>query len=491
MNNLIVVENQKNWPLNIVGAEIVSARDYLTNPRFIDLKRANVFNLCRNYGYQTLGYYVSLLATARNHRPLPSVTTIQDLRESALVRIASEDIEDQLERSLASLKSDSFTLSIYFGRNMAKRYDRLCQMLFNHFPAPLLRAEFVRRGQWQLLSLRPIATAELPQEHREFVIEQAQRFFKRPRIGEVKHQRWDLAILVNPAEDPAYAPSDAKAIDRFTRAGEKLGIAVWQINRSDFGHLGEYDALFIRETTSVNHHTFRFARRAEAEGLVVIDDPESIIRCTNKVYQAELFDRHGIPSPRTMIVHRGNREEVGATLGFPCVLKRPDSSFSAGVVKASDAQELQIQLDGFFEDSDLVVAQEWAPSQFDWRVGVIDRKALYVCRYHMAQGHWQIQRTEGKKSQRFGKVEALSVEEAPQEVVELAVRAANLIGDGLYGVDIKDLGDRLVVMEINDNPSIDAGCEDSFLKEELYLSIMRVFRDRIDRRGLSANGGAS
>ncbi len=56
------------------------------------------------------------------------------------------------------------------------------------------------------------------------------------------------------------------------------------ITRDDSNRLSEFDALFIRETTSVDHHTNRIARKALAEGLVVIDDPESILRCSNKVY---------------------------------------------------------------------------------------------------------------------------------------------------------------------------------------------------------------
>ncbi len=75
------------------------------------------------------------------------------------------------------------------------------------------------------------------------------------------------------------------------------------ITKDEYGRIAEFDALFIRETTAVNHHTYRFSRRALAEGLVVIDDPESIIRCTNKVYLAELFARNRIPHPRTVVVH--------------------------------------------------------------------------------------------------------------------------------------------------------------------------------------------
>jgi glutathione synthase/RimK-type ligase-like ATP-grasp enzyme len=71
------------------------------------------------------------------------------------------------------------------------------------------------------------------------------------------------------------------------------------ITRADIGRLPEFDALFIRDTTFANHYTYRFSRRATAEGLVVIDDPDSILKCNNKVYLAELLIRHNIPAPRT------------------------------------------------------------------------------------------------------------------------------------------------------------------------------------------------
>ena len=97
--------------------------------------------------------------------------------------------------------------------------------------------------------------------------------------------------------------------------------------------VAEFDGLFIRETTAVNHHTFRIARRAEAEGLVVVDDSNSILKCTNKVYLAELLTRHKISCPKTLVVHAENIDEIVPTLGLPVVLKQPDSAFSKGVTK--------------------------------------------------------------------------------------------------------------------------------------------------------------
>lgn len=481
MATFLVVENPKRWPIHLPGTEVVAARDYLTNPRFSEIKRARVFNLCRSYGYQTLGYYVSLLAVARAHKPLPSVRTMSELRHSAILRIVSDDLDELLQRSLAPLRSKRFELSVYFGRNLASRHDRLCQALFEHFPVPLLRVEFIHEDRWRLHSLKLIAASDIPDAHQAFVIEQAQRFFERPKLSQRVPARYKLAILVD--DSAVDAPSDETALRKFVRAARKCDIAATLIKRSDLSRLSEYDALFIRETTRVNHYTYEAASRAEAEGLAVIDDPESIVRCSNKVYQAELFERNNIPCPRTMIVHKDNAARVGEELGYPCVLKQPDSSFSAGVVKAADEAELKTKLAALFAKSDLVVAQEFTPSGFDWRVGVLGGRALYVCKYHMARGHWQIQKATGETRRVYGKVETFDIAEAPQDVVAVGVRAANLIGRGLYGVDIKEVDGKVMVIEVNDNPNIDGGCEDKFLKDELYLAVMRHFRKRLDRSG--------
>ena len=50
-------------------------------------------------------------------------------------------------------------------------------------------------------------------------------------------------------------------------------------------------------------------------------------------------------------------------------------------------------------------------------------------------------------------------------MLNTALKAANLIGDGLYGVDLKQIGKKVYVIEVNANPNIDAGMEDQILKD--------------------------
>jgi glutathione synthase/RimK-type ligase-like ATP-grasp enzyme len=408
--------------------------------------------------------------------------TLQDFKLPELLRLSSADLGRLMRTSLKALQSDHFQLSIYFGRNLAKRYDGLSNALFNLYPAPMLRADFVRvDGDWVMRRLGPLGYSDVPEAHREFMLDSARRYFtgRRPRTRSRPNGRFDLAILANPAEDKP--PSDEAALMKFERAAEAVGFNVERLKPDEIGRIPEFDALFIRETTAVNHHSFRFARRAAAEGLEVIDDPDSILKCTNKVYLAELLQHHRVPSPRTLLVHRDNVPDIERELGLPVVLKQPDSAFSLGVVKVQDPASLVSTVQSMLKNSDLIVAQEYLPTSFDWRVGVIDGKPLYACRYHMAEGHWQIINHAADK-QREGASETISVAEAPEVVIQTALRATALIGRGLYGVDLKDVDGRILVIEVNDNPSIDAGVEDAVLGPELYQTIMGVLMDRLIRR---------
>jgi glutathione synthase/RimK-type ligase-like ATP-grasp enzyme len=483
MTALLVVDHPEQWPLQFPSAEVISADDYLRDPRFSELRQARVYNLCDSYGYQTAGYYVSLLATARGHRTMPAVATIQDMKSRSLLR-ADDELEELIERSLHKIVSKRFELSIYFGCNIAERHADLSRALFNLFPVPLMRASFSKSsttGKWRPSSIAPIPVGDLPTKHRAFLRQVIENHFARRgpagRSGRSVRYEHDLAILAN--DDERSAPSNREALKRFERAARAQGFDVEFLNRDDYGRIAEFDALFIRETTNVNHHTYRFASRARSEGMVVIDDPESIIRCGNKVYLVELAKRLDLAIPPTVVVSSVRTDDIIRELGLPCVLKQPDSAFSEGVFRADSRAELSAGLQRLLSRSDLVVVQAFMPTEFDWRVAVLDRQPLFVCRYYMADGHWQIYH-HGDKRTTEGESETIDVRHAPREVLNLALRTANAIGDGFYGVDIKTVNGRQVLMEINDNPSVDRGVEDAVLGDELYERVMKVFKARVD-----------
>lgn len=481
MQNLIIVDNPVDWPLEIPDVQVISGKQYLASDDLKKSRNVRVFNVCQSYKYQTVGYYVSLLAAARGHKPVPSVATIQDMKTQAIVKLAGDELEELIQKSLHDLHSDQFTLSIYFGKNLAKKYDRISANLYSLFHAPFVRADFAREDRrWKLKKVGPVAFKEIPKNHHEDVVNFAREYFsgkRAPRAGKKADVRFSMAILYNDKEE--LAPSDPKAIQKFIKAAEKLHMEVEVITKDDYSRLAEFDALFIRETTAVNHYTFRFAQRAAAEGLVVMDDPDSILKCTNKVYLNELLERNNIPAPKTLIIHKENAEIIEREIGYPCVLKSPDSSFSQGVIKVSNPVELKAALAELFEGSELLIAQEFLPTDFDWRVGVIDGKPFYLCKYFMAKKDWKILTKDAAGNFHDGKSETMPVELGPKKLIALATKAADLIGKGFYGLDIKQQGNNFFVIEINDNPSIDSGVEDQILKDDLYARVMEVFLKRI------------
>ena len=484
MNVLIVVNHARDWSFDVEGARVVTARAYLTDPAYAEMSATRVINLCRTDRYQGRGYYVSLLAEARGHRALPDVKMLGDLQAGHVDHLLGGAFAEHLQRALADRDGDTCTIDAWFGRDPSGRHDPLAQQLFAALRMPLLQARFIRHdGRWRFHSARVVSPHEIRVDQHATLAEAAADYVNRgtrPRDVPPPPSAPSLAILFDADEpDP---PSNAVALEKFVGAARALGMRPTMIGRDDIGRLETFDALFIRDTTNVNHYTYQFARRAAAAGLVVVDDPDSILKCTNKVYLNELLSRHKVPVPKTMIVHRDNVDQIVPLLGLPCILKQPDSAFSLGVAKVETADAVHDALAWLFTKSDLLVAQEWLPTAFDWRVGVYDRRPLYVCKYFMAPGHWQVVKRESGRTLE-GSTQALSVGEAPEIVVRTAVRAANLIGDGLYGVDLKQDGRQCYVMEVNDNPNLDTGNEDGVLKDALYREVMGVFLRRIRERG--------
>jgi len=480
---LIVVDDLKDWAPFYPSEQVISFETYLDSTQFSETRRTRVINLCNRYRYLADGYYCSLLAEARGHHVIPSVQVLNDLGKRALYELQLGEFADSLESSFAGhAPSDLLLVRSYFGTTPEPAYRDLARRLFELFPCPVLEIELRYRRRWQIVSLRAVSPRGLDDSAQTAFADALDHFSRQIwRVARKRRRyRYDLAMLVDPGE--SLPPSNRSALKSFIRAGRGLGIDVELITRRDYPRLPEFDALFIRETTAIDHSTYRFARKAEAEGMVVIDDPASILRCTNKVYLADLFRTRRVPAPRTHLLHGdspGQVKRLEEELGYPLVIKIPDGSFSRGMVKVQDRKELQTSLKELFRKSALLLAQEFFYTDFDWRIGIFNNRPLYACRYYMVKNHWQIYR-HGKGRVASGDFATLPTFEVPRDVLRSALAATQPIGDGLYGVDVKERDGRGYVIEVNDNPNIDRGVEDRYLGEELYRLVMMEFLRRME-----------
>ena len=478
--HLVVVEQRSDWKPDFPDAQVVTAREYLRDEQYLKLRDCKVTNLCRSYSYLSVGYYVSLLAEARRHRVVPSIRTLSELSRKSIYSLEFAELDAVVHRSLRKRSARRFDLLLYFGYTEHTELEDLARQIYELFPCPLLRVEFKLQGdKWRITRIRPYWLNSLDDvQRRPFALAIDRHLSKRWRRRRKQPESlYDIAILHNPA-DPL-PPSGKRALANFVRVGKSLGLYVELIEKRDYPRLAEYDALFIRDTTSIEHYTYRFSRRAESEGMVVIDDPDSILKCTNKVYLAELLKANRVPTPKTVIFGEDGVRALEKEIPYPIVLKIPDGSFSRGVFKANDRTELESIAAGLFKESDLILAQEFLYTEFDWRVGILNGVPVYACKYFMSKKHWQILNHKKGGGVSEGGWQTLAIEDAPAKVVRTALKAAKLIGNGLYGVDLKETTTGVYVIEVNDNPNLDAGVEDAVLKDDLYRIILQEFIRRL------------
>jgi len=277
-------------------------------------------------------------------------------------------------------------------------------------------------------------------------------------------------------------PREEAALANFKHASEKQGSEFHFLFREDISDIPKYDAVFIRATTDPLFTAYIVSKTAWELGLKVIDDPESITICANKIHQYELFEKFNVPRIPTMFLnkeelHHKKISDIFDTLGKPVVIKAPYTSFSRYVEKAACETSFRDVAKRFFKKSDVLAVQKFTPTAFDWRVGVLNNEVLYVCKYMIPKGRWKHgAKLRGKPTFTWGKTVSLRRDTIPQRLREVALKACSVVGKGLYGVDLKEVDGDYVVVEVNDNPSIYAGYED-LRDKDLYAKIINYLSE--------------
>lgn len=257
-------------------ARCVLAADYLAGHEAGQRAARRVVNLCREHGYLSDGYYVSLIADARGQDVEPSIDAIVGIGDPtgtlrALQEAGIPTADD----------GDGPTVEARFlgGAAVEARFRTLGRRIHQTLPFPALAAD-VRRSDrgWRVVRVRPLGLADLDPGERSRLVT---ALVGRRVPGARPTASYSLGVLWS--ESDPRKPSDRDAIERLVRVGARLGVLVDPLGPADLLRVPEHDALLIRSVTGVEEPAFAFAQRAESLGMPVIDDPRSILRCCNKV----------------------------------------------------------------------------------------------------------------------------------------------------------------------------------------------------------------
>ena len=475
---VVLVDDRADLQGHVTNARVLTVSEYLRLS--LGVKGRIVVNLARSYEPLSRGYYASLLAAARGEKGFPAAFNLLDINWKRIHARALQEF-DPIVEALYSTTAPPESVLFHFGTSDTEELVEFGALLFDRFRCPILLVRLSSEPHPSISDIEALPLHRLSPEDRKRFKKALESFLRQrqPISDTLPRSASSIAILVEPQE--AEPPSDAEALQRFRQAALELDARVSFITKKDLTRLTQFDALLIRTTTALDHYTYRFARKAADEGIPVFDSPETILKCTNKVFLYELLRTHGIPTPRTVVFDKKSMTSVAETMTWPAVLKVPDSCYSLGVFRVESAADLARMSNPLFEASDLLLLQAWTPTKFDWRIGILDGKPLFACRYFMAEGHWQIMDHAAQNGVGYGETETIPLDAVPAAVLETAMRAGRAVGDGLLGVDLKETNRGILVIEVNDNPNLDAGIEDAVLGLELYKRVLSALLGRIGK----------
>ena len=190
----------------------MTTRDYIMQPRATRRAVPKILNLSRSYGYQTLGYYCSLLAEARGHKVVPTVTTVLELTPPHLLRLCAGRARGHAQPHHPPPGRPAHRLVPAAGLPgpvpTIRASPASARQLFDWFRCPILEV-FVKAGErWRVRKLAPLAITELGEAGKAQLATAIQAHVRQPwKSPRAKAPpRFTLGVLLDPKEE--LPPSD-------------------------------------------------------------------------------------------------------------------------------------------------------------------------------------------------------------------------------------------------------------------------------------------
>ncbi|MFT3840201.1 MAG: RimK family alpha-L-glutamate ligase [Myxococcaceae bacterium] len=201
---------------------------------------------------------------------------------------------------------------------------------------------------------------------------------------------------------------------------------------------------------SVTGYGVKVANHFIAMGIPVLNDPPSITRSRDKLRALQLLAAAGIGVPPTVMAHDGSHvqrlvEQVG---GLPAIVKLLRGTQGVGVMLATTLDEVKGIVGTFYELGQEILIQQFISEARgrDVRALVVGDRVVGAMRRKARKGEFRANIHRGGE----GKPIRLS-----EEFSQVAVRAAQVVGLEVAGVDMLEGKDGPLVMELNSSPGFE------------------------------------
>jgi len=211
-----------------------------------------------------------------------------------------------------------------------------------------------------------------------------------------------------------------------------------------------YDAVIPRIGASVTFFGTAVLRQFEMMGVYPLNESVAISRSRDKLRSHQLMARKGIGLPVTVFAHSTSRaDEIVEMLGgAPVIIKLLEGTQGIGVVlgETTAAAKSMIQAFGGLKANILVQEFIKEAGSSDIRCLVVGDKVVASMMRKGAEGDFRSNLHRGGSAQ--------TVKITPEER-SVAVRAAQVMGLNVCGVDMLRSNHGPVVMEVNSSPGLE------------------------------------
>ncbi|MDA0666568.1 MAG: RimK family alpha-L-glutamate ligase [Planctomycetota bacterium] len=214
--------------------------------------------------------------------------------------------------------------------------------------------------------------------------------------------------------------------------------------------LSHYDAFLPRIGTSITYFGTAVVRQVEQMGIFSANNSNGIVNSRDKLRCMQILSRHDIGIPETTFVQ--NRRDVLPAIervgGAPVVIKLLEGTQGVGVILAETNKVAEAIIETLHSAKQNVLVQKFVAESRgrDVRAFVVGDRVVAAMR-RVAQGQ------EFRSNvHRGGRAEPVTLD---PEFERTAVRATQIMGLNIAGVDMLEGNDGPKVMELNSSPGLE------------------------------------
>lgn len=214
--------------------------------------------------------------------------------------------------------------------------------------------------------------------------------------------------------------------------------------------LGHYDAVIPRIGASITFYGTAVIRQFEQMGVFTLNSSHAISVSRDKLRSSQILSRHKIGMPPTVFVRskEGVMDAIERVGGVPIIVKLLEGTQGVGVILVESAGTAKAIIETLHMARQNVLIQKFVEESRgrDIRAFVVGGRVVAAMRRVGKGGEFRSNVHQG------GRVEPVQLDPAYEET---AIRAAQILGLQVAGVDMLEGNDGPKVMEVNSSPGLE------------------------------------